>query len=501
VVFQNSSAASLTADNFSPAYNPDGTGLGVTVDGSETNDTLTGALNNDTLNGLGGDDTLNGGDGNDQLNGGDGNDKLYGQFGNDVLNGGAGNDTLDDTQGSNSFYGGDGNDTITLYDARVTQAVIDGGAGNDSITVDYLNVNQTITTGSGTDTIHLFHPGGTGIVSVTDFTAGAGGDVIDISGIISALAGRAANTDPFGTGFLRLAQNGANAELQWDVNGATGGAVWKTIVVFQNSSAGSLTSDNFSPAYNPDGTGLGQTINGSGINDTLTGALNNDTINGLGGDDTLNGGDGNDQLNGGDGNDKLNGQFGNDVLDGGAGNDTLDDKDGSNSFYGGDGNDTITITDAKLTQAVIDGGAGNDSITVDYRTANQTITTGSGSDVIHLNHPGGGTGIVSVTDFTAGAGGDVMDLSGLINGSSGLTSGKDPFANGFLRLFQDGANVDLQWDQNGATGGAAWSTVVVFQNTSASSYTVDNFSPVFAPVTGLQAVTLVGVAEPDVLAH
>jgi VCBS repeat-containing protein len=502
VVFQNSTASNLTADNFSPAYNPDGTGLGATINGTEGNDTLTGALNNDTINGLGGDDTLNGGDGNDQLNGGDGNDKLNGQFGNDVLDGGAGNDTLDDNQGSNSFYGGDGNDTITIYDAKATQAVIDGGAGNDSITVDYFTSNQTITTGSGTDTIHLNHPGiGNGIVSVTDFTAGPGGDVIDLAGIINSLTGRQANTDPFGTGFLRLVQNGANAELQWDANGATGGAVWKTAVVFQNSSASSLTADNFSPAYNPDGTGLGQTINGSELNDTLTGALNNDTINGLGGDDTLNGGDGNDQLNGGDGNDKLFGQFGNDVLDGGAGNDTLDDKDGSNSFYGGDGNDTITINDAKLTQAVIDGGAGNDSITVDYRTANQTITTGSGSDVIHLFHPGTGTSIVSVTDFTAGAGGDVMDISGLTGASSGLAAGKDPFANGFLRLLQNGANTELQWDQNGPTGGAVWSTVVVFQNTTASGYTVDNFSPLFSPVTGLQAVTLVGVAEPDVLAH
>jgi Ca2+-binding RTX toxin-like protein len=290
-----------------------------------------------------------------------------------------------------------------------------------------------------------------------------------------------------------------------DQNGPTGGATWSTLMVFQNTSASAFGIDNFTPAYNPDGSGTGRTINGTESADTLIGTVSNDTINGLGGNDIVNAGYGNDQVDGGEGDDTLNGQDGNDVLVGGGGKDTLSDAQGVNSFYGGDGDDNIVLSSATLSQAVIDGGAGNDTFTLTGRAANQTITTGSGTDTIKLSSPASGTGIIAVTDFTTGAGGDKIDLTGLTGASTGLGSA-NPFAAGYLQLVQNGANVELQWDQNGATGGATWSTVMVFQNTSTADFTTANFSPAYTNLgssggAGLvagqaAAAQLVGIAQP-----
>jgi Ca2+-binding RTX toxin-like protein len=88
--------------------------------------------------------------GNDTINGTANADTLYGGAGNDILNGLGGNDVL---------LGGSGNDTLT------------GGAGVDRF---------VITSGGGVD-------------SITDFVAGAGGDILDISDLFTD-AGVAAPT-------------------------------------------------------------------------------------------------------------------------------------------------------------------------------------------------------------------------------------------------------------------------------------------------------------------
>ncbi|QTL93969.1 retention module-containing protein [Aeromonas jandaei] len=82
--------------------------------------------------------------GDDTLEGGDGNDVLYGQKGNDILIGGDGIDIL---------VGGSGSDTLT------------GGSGSD-----------TFKWGAG-------DVGGTDVIK--DFTTGTGGDVLDISELLS----------------------------------------------------------------------------------------------------------------------------------------------------------------------------------------------------------------------------------------------------------------------------------------------------------------------------
>jgi Ca2+-binding RTX toxin-like protein len=234
-------------------------------------------------------------------------------------------------------------------------------------------------------------------------------------------------------------------------------------------------------------------MDGSDGKDTLTGTLNNDTINGLKGDDMLSGSEGNDVINGGEGIDTLNGNEGNDLLYGDAGDDKLSDNLGSNQFYGGDGKDTITINNAVTASQFADGGADNDTFDISYRAGDHIITTGTGSDTIKLNSPQVGTGIITVTDFTTGASGDVFDIAGLVSSSG--ANGKDPFATGYLRLLQRGDNVELQWDKDGAANGAVWTTVVVFEDTVASAYTKANLATVYNPVVA-QDAGLVGLADP-----
>jgi Ca2+-binding RTX toxin-like protein len=157
---------------------------------------------------------------------------------------------------------------------------------------------------------------GSAVIMVTDFTPGAGGDQLGIGtsdGILSSLSGWDGSANPFGAGFLRLVQNGADTDLQWDQNGPTGGMTYTTLVHFQNTNAGDFTSGNFSPGYSPDGDGIaGQTLAGSG---TVNGTIGDDTISGSSGADRLIGGAGADTLTGGFGADTFVFNFPSDGLD------------------------------------------------------------------------------------------------------------------------------------------------------------------------------------------
>jgi len=103
-----------------------------------------------------------------------GNDTLTGSTGDDNIQGGAGTDTLSGGAGADTISGGDDNDTIT------------GGAGID-----------TLTGGNGSDTfaytIALRDATQANVDTISDFTAGAGGDIIDFTDIdLTALQGTGA---------------------------------------------------------------------------------------------------------------------------------------------------------------------------------------------------------------------------------------------------------------------------------------------------------------------
>lgn len=269
-----------------------------------TDDLLTGTEGNDKLFGRGGNDELRGLGGNDWLKGGDGDDSLFGGPGNDLMSGGDGDDHLEDTQGSNVFFGGRGNDTILSQfvtsplasvwvsagdgDDHVNiedfnSGVIFGGAGNDEIIAgplgnalilggkgndviritpgshgatidagpgdDFIGVQggQTVTTGRGSDEVFL---GASGPLVVTDFTAGANGDVLNLTADRPGLSPLATwsvspGVDPFADGFLRLVQVGPDAILEVDSSGPSNGAVFRPIVTFQNVDAAAMQRENF----------------------------------------------------------------------------------------------------------------------------------------------------------------------------------------------------------------------------------------------------------------
>ncbi|MGL4636729.1 MAG: beta strand repeat-containing protein, partial [Beijerinckiaceae bacterium] len=179
--------------------------------GGDGNDSMTGGLDADFLSGEIGLDTLRGGDGNDTLNGGTGNDSLFGdnnddsllgEAGNDSLQGGDGNDTLDGGIDADSLTGGNGNDSLV------------GGDGNDTLTG---GVGADILSGGlGVDTLVWATADlATGPDTVTDYAAGAGGDRLNLSAL---LTGFSAGVTPV-TGFVQFVESGGNTTVNIDANG------------------------------------------------------------------------------------------------------------------------------------------------------------------------------------------------------------------------------------------------------------------------------------------
>jgi Ca2+-binding RTX toxin-like protein len=449
---KNLSASTLTADNIVGGIPPNGSAVpGGVHTGTAGSDSLQGGFFDDAIAGL------------------DGGDLLDGRGGNDSIDGGAGNDTIVGGPGNDKLFGGSGDD-LFVVDSAGTGSQASGGAGIDTyrLEIGLLKLNRGYT--------------------VTDFAAGAGGDLIDVNPLLihsiipygtQPLTFGYTGGNPFATDFLRWVQSGADVKLQWDSDGPDDNlAGWQTVLTLENLQVADLTVDNMVSWIPPDGsTTAGRTITGTGGNDQLLGGIfadhisgldgadqltgnsGSDVVDGAAGDDTLDGGLGNDTLYGGDGTDRLGGNIGNDWAYGGAGDDEFGDVFGNNRLYGEDGNDSFRL-------------GSNGAI---FWSGADTVTGGAGSDVywiqVDMNR------LVSVkdrvTDFAAGPGGDLLDLRN-------LPIGHDVFASAFdlghLRLFQSGANTLLQFDLDGADGGFERITLLTLQNVTASSITSDNFA-------------------------
>lgn len=465
-----------------------------------------------SLTGTSSNDTLQGGTGNDALVGLGGNDRLVGYNGDDFLDGGDGNDILVGGWGNDSVFAGSGSDCIYLYDSYSDADTVSGGADQDTF--------KFISSINGSTTI-------------TDFAAGAGGDILDISLKLKVSTGYTGG-NPFdaGLGYLRLVQSGTDTELQWDPDGDAGSASgWRTIATLQNLDASTLTAENFTPPCPSDGSSTGVTLTGAAGNDTLLGGVVNDTLYGLDGDDSLEGYGGDDLLDGGDGWDYLFGGSGNDTLlfDGGSGlgedgddsmvggsgndnfhgnngNDTLSGGNGKNWLTGGNGNDSLTggngndSLEGGFGSDLIDAGAGSDHIKLYCDSSDaDTVSGGAGPDTFLFSSTCQGS--TTITDFAAGTDGDVFDLSTLLSNSSGYASG-NPFdaSLGYLRLGQSAADAVLQWDRDGNTGSDhVWQTLAILQNLNASNLTADNFSPATTPGAVLAFNLIQGSAGSDSL--
>lgn len=402
---------------------------------------------------------------------------------------------------------------------NASQASLTGGAGNDIFRIWAVAGAVEITTGPGADIIDFgqLNPTWGGSLSVTDFTGGIGGDRIDWGNhpnwafvFLTAWGGG----NPFADGYLRLTQVGANAVLWMDLDGDEGSQAAFTLVTFRNTQASALTAWNL--GYDPAGAPVpGQTINGSAAGETLQGTNGEDVISGFDGDDLLFGGRADDVLNGGAGNDVLHGNLGNDVLEGGMGDDQLFDLGedspgasfGNDILNGGAGNDYISVSrwsgaadvltlsggagqdefhvngDGAFT-AMLDGGTDADRFYLDgHIRAALTVTTGAGSDTIVMGTIIAETQSITITDFTTGAGGDVLNWGSALDFYLTGWNGYNPFQVGFARLVQSGADVFLQLDRDGSGNEHAWKTLFVFKQATVAAFTSANlgFNPHVVP--------------------
>lgn len=300
----------------------------------------------------------------------------------------------------NAVNAGDGDDVLFL---EGSDWEVNAGSGNDTIVLQ--KTTATVTGGLGRDTYHIPWPSSLtmgGTLLITDFTAGAGGDCLDLMHMLTQPANP---VDPFVSGNLRLQDDAGDCLVQ-----RAEGDDWVTLARLQGVSASALTADNFVGGFNPQGGSVGQTLNGTVNADNLRGGFAADQLFGLDGHDSLAGGAGNDTLYGGLGDDLLHGGAGDDRLLGGDGNDTFGQplgiaglpgsqsardlpKDGqllllhgADSVWGGGGQDTFYLAWAKGAGQYY-GGADNDlfvlnrGIGVDVNSS-VLLDGGSGDDVM-----------------------------------------------------------------------------------------------------------------------
>lgn len=520
------------------------------ITGTENADTLTGGAGNNIIRGLGGDDIINGLAGNDTLEGGADNDTIEGGTGYDVIDGGDGNDILSDSAGGGAAFGGTdtlrgggGDDIITvsrtfgmdkvIVDAgsgrdtvqvRGPQMTVDLGADNDTLRLYYYNSDSvTATLGTGRDTVLIdaSYEGGGGsygniVGDIADFTPGDGGDVLSLRGLIRANPfwdGR----NPFASGQIQLQQSGTDTVVTFDSDGAGTYSSGSQLLVLRNVQATQLTATNFD-GYSPDGSAVPGVIS-SGTNnaDTIVGGEGADTIHGLAGADIIVGDAGNDLLDGGAGDDNIDGGLGSDHILGGAGNDVLTDfQGGSDTIDGGDGNDTIALARLNYNgpeQVTIGGGAGDDTVRIKSTSAGTvSIDLGEGADTLFLEqiaYPmttvnvvlGGGADRVVLTgdspdnltiaDFKAGVGGDVIDISALV---SSVAPGV-----GNVRLVQAAENVLVQVDADGSSGSQAFVTRALLQNTQAAQINMGNLAGFAPTVVSMADLATIRVTTPAIV--
>ena len=132
-------------------------------------------------------------------------DNLTGSASNDQIRGGIGNDTLSGAGGNDILIGGAGADTMT------------GGAGGDNF---------------------VYRSGDASAVdTITDFTEGGGGDVLDISDLlVGAFVGNESS-------YLSLRESGGNAIISIDRDGTGSTYGFQDFVVLQSATPGlSLTT-------------------------------------------------------------------------------------------------------------------------------------------------------------------------------------------------------------------------------------------------------------------
>ncbi len=483
---------------------------------------------------------LDGGEGNDTLIGSDDastNDYSYG-YGGDQLNGGQGNDTLSGLAGadylndsgyhgeSNSLSGGEGNDTVSLsasFEANIPNTFGYSGGGSNTLTGDngndQLSVNSTDyyaniaynwgfpDYGNRTGDSYLLSGGeGSDNLSVSSaaYYSSRGGDTFTLDGGNGTdnLSVNSYTSESSNRGSDTYTLSGGSDDDNFTINSTT---YW-----FSSRSGDTYTLDggtgNGSVSINSRteyGSNRGSdtyTLLGGSDNNNYTIDSNTYSSSRSGDTYTLGGGIGN-------GNVSINSRTqysnrGSDTytIQAGAGSGT-DIINLSNTTTGvrsadsyqvtaGAGDDQLTVTSTwDLNSALIGDsyslstGDGNDNIAINANNASDSFIVSGGAGVDRYVLTSSNVGAITITDFAAGNGGDVIDVLQLIPSFTG----SNPFdpAQGYLRLQQNGADTWLRWNQDGAgSASQAWRTVLVLQNhdLSGQPLTEDNFAPSVNPI-------------------
>src|SRR6202035_2843936 len=302
---------------------------------------------------------------------------------------GAGADTIDGGGGTDIISAGAGNDSVIYYGTEISVA---GGTANDTL---------ILAASGGTSAINLATP------SNVDQTSGDGVEVtnfenINASALTTALAvtgSSSANTISTGSGNDAIDGGGGadiinagagddavayyNSEVSIDGGSGSNTLVLHAAATINLANADETTGDSTIVAnfQNVDASllSVGATITGSSAANVITGGAGNDTIDGGGGADVINAGAGDDTVI----------YHGTEVsIDGGAGSDTLVLNAGASvtavNFAVAAGvdqtaGDSVSVTNFENLNA----GAMTTALTVTGSAAANTITTGSGDDVIH----------------------------------------------------------------------------------------------------------------------
>jgi len=216
------------------------------------------------------------------------------------------------------------------------------------------------------------------------------------------------------------------------------------------------------------GTRDGDTMAGDGGSDRLWGRSGADVLLGQDGRDHLYGGDGDDILYGGNDADKLWGMRGDDTLYGGNGKDSLWGANGNDVLYGGSGNDLVSGGNG---DDVLSGGAGDDKL---YGGRGDDIfLMGEGADKAYGGQ-GSDTFIFEAFDakadtiygFETGAGGDILNLTDILQGYDPLSGA----ITDFVQVTERHGHTEIQINVNGDSGGE-FTTVAVVEGEGGGHHT------------------------------